>query len=56
MMKFPLWIAKNKNKILVYDSNGLLLKLYDSTEINSQDVEKNIGICNRNKNIDSLKP
>ncbi|WDV44482.1 hypothetical protein PV797_13275 [Clostridiaceae bacterium M8S5] len=43
---FPLWIAKNKNKILVYDANEILIKKYDCNEINPHDIKNRIKYCN----------
>jgi hypothetical protein len=55
MIKFPLWIAKNENKIVIYDSN--LKQIYSC--INTPTIEKKIkeivNLCNKYRSIIYLK-
>jgi hypothetical protein len=52
---FPLWIAQNKHKILIYDAKANLICKYPYTPTKEAQIKHLVNLCNKYYDLSLLE-
>lgn len=54
LIEFPLWIAQNKNNILIYDVQLKLIGKFHYSTDNETQMKYLVNLCNKQKDLSLL--